>query len=149
MNQNSAVNNAKTRGGKARALKAHTGQRLIMESVTIPRRAPKRKRAAEKTVEPVHPPIPDNEQSIPAAGTVAGGDAELRDGWNLIQQYFDDKVGAPAVSDYIDTVKDAVRKAELDRGFSAAMDCEDSPGRKAVAAMIVEKLKFFGKFSSN
>ncbi|KAF9070215.1 hypothetical protein BDP27DRAFT_1420261 [Rhodocollybia butyracea] len=147
MDKNSAVNSAKTRGGKARALKVGAAKQFIMESVTIPvapvRRAPKRKGAAGKTIE-ARIPTPVNELSAPAAQTTARSEdvsKVLRDGWKLIQQYFDDKVGAMAVSDYIDAVTDTASKAELQDGFSAAISCEDSKGRQTVVEAIEEKLK--------
>ncbi|KAF9070982.1 hypothetical protein BDP27DRAFT_1362213 [Rhodocollybia butyracea] len=151
MDQLSAANRAKTRGEKARAAKTT----LVMESVTIPvpRRAPKRAHAAAKTVEhpqtieAPRPPTPGGgEPSVAPTETTAPSEGELtvlREGWKIIKRYSDDKVGAGAVSNYLDTVMDPASKAELEKGFSDVMSCEDAEARQIVEPMIHEKLKQF------
>ena len=145
MDKLSAVNRAKTRGGKARALNDVAGKQLVMESVTIPgrHRALKRTRTAAEPVELAHPPTPIGEEAPGAAAE----STVLRDGWTLIKRYFIDQVGPDAVSGYLESVMDPVSKDELEKGFSAAMSCEDDEARQIVEAKIEEKLKQFGRFS--
>jgi hypothetical protein len=97
--------------------------------------------------------MPDDEPSAAGVDPAAQNNGEftvLRDGWSLIKKYFfdEDEVRAITVSDYLDTVTDPFSKAELQKGFSDAMGCEDEH-REIVGAMIEAKLKQFGKFFSS
>jgi hypothetical protein len=151
MDKASAVNKAKTRGEKARALNAAHKKALVMESVTIlvERRAPKRTRTAVGAIESLRPSTPAEEPLAGPANATAINEGQLtvlRDGWKVIQRYFTGKTAALAVSDYLDTVKDPGSQAELQKGFSAAMSYEGDEAYNIVKVMIDKKLREFGKF---
>jgi hypothetical protein len=98
------------------------------------------------------PPTPDDDPTTLAAGAESKAPNErertvLRDGWLIIKRYSHDEVGAEAVSRYLKTVMDPTSKAELNKGFADAMECDHDEAH-IVNAMIDNKLKELRKFGS-
>lgn len=100
-------------------------------------------------VEPACPPTPTGVEEVDPAAEGSVQPNILQEGWNLLKRYLADEVGAAVVSEYLETVKDTVAKADLETGFSEVMSCKDDERRIILEEMIEAKLGQSSRFSSN